>query len=241
MGKSIVVFIHGHMGCAKQFSAIVSGMKDVDCTCVTLPGHEADIKSFLKTNRKDWQRCVAALLEQLRQEYDDIILVGHSMGGLLSINAAISCPDHIKAIVAIALPLRIKITYRGLKIRSRMVSKPNANEGKDVSAARAHNGVSGITMRNAILLLPNLNELLILMRHTRRSIPALTVPLVVINSRNDEIVSARSIDAVKKSLPSARVIALERSSHFWISDEDTACIVDTINELLHMPSVIMQM
>lgn len=233
MGKEIVVFIHGHMGSAKQFGAIVSKLRDVDHICLTLPGHETDVNGFLKTDGTDWQGHVTASLDRLRQEYDDMILVGHSMGGLLSINAAISCPEKIKAIVAIALPLRIKITLRGILIRVRALSKQTPTEKEEVSAARTLNGVRGITARNAFRLWPNLAELFRIMRHTRRSLPALTVPLVVMHSRNDEIVSGKSPALARKALPSAGIVELVRSSHFWFPEEDVESIVGIINAMLN--------
>ena len=165
----------------------------------------------------------------MREEYDGLILVGHSMGGLLLINTAIKRPDKIRAVITIALPLHIKITARAIKIRIYCIGKAHDNENNSIAAARKMNGVSGMTLLNSYKLLPNTLGLFQLMRETRKSLRMLTVPLTIIHSRNDEIVSIKTVCFAQKALPSVKVITLEQASHFWFSPREIGMIKEQID------------
>lgn len=229
MKKTAIVFVHGHMGCSKQFEPLIKALGerlDVDMHNIVLPGHETDVKGFAAKNRSDWQSAVDDALDKLRADYDDLILVGHSMGGLLLINSAIARADKIRAITAISLPLHIKITPHGIRIRLGAMRK--STKDRHTQAAKEMCGVSGVSFFNSYKLIPNTLALLKLMKITRGALPSLSVPLIVINSQKDEIVSMKTLGRVKKLCPAAKTITLRDASHFWFPDEETEIIAGCI-------------
>ncbi len=167
-------------------------------------------------------------LHALRQTFDSILIVGHSMGGLMAIRAAVENGEQIERIVALALPLYIRLTRRTLRIRVRSLGRPKASDAPEVQAARALGGVSGLTLLNSVRLLPNTLGLLAVMRDTRPLVSQLTVPLTVIHSTGDELVSDRSLSYVKAHLPDAETVVLHAASHFYYPPSDRARIQEAV-------------
>ncbi len=224
--KRAALLVHGFMGKSGQFAFLDGALKDAgyDVHALTLAGHGGTLDEFTRHGRADWRRSVDESLARLREEYDEIHIVGHSMGGLLAVNAAAQNPDKLERITALALPLFLKLTARGFHIRVRTLGKPREDDGDEVRAARALCGVAGITLWNAPRLLPNTFGLFAVMRRTRGALLRLTVPLTVVNSKNDELVSNRALAFVRDALPGCETVELGESSHFWYSDADRAAI-----------------
>ncbi|HPF53423.1 MAG TPA: alpha/beta fold hydrolase [Clostridia bacterium] len=230
MGGTAIIFVHGHMGSVRQFVPLISALgADVSKYNISLPGHDGTVADFVKSDRHVWQRYVTSRVAELRWQFDELVLVGHSMGGLLLINAAIACPDKIKGVIAVSLPLYIKLTTLGIRIRLSCIGKAVRGEDERVTAAREMNGVSGICLANSYKLLPNIQGLLRVMKETRKELGKLTVPLTIMNSANDEIVSLRTLSFARKSLPGVKVVTLKQASHFWFPKEELLMIQDEID------------
>jgi carboxylesterase len=233
MTKRAIVLVHGYMGCSAQFNDLIPFIRNVDAEIIrfVLPGHETSLDQYLESGWKDWKSSVTELLDRLRAQYESILLVGHSMGGLLSICAAVESSEKIQAIVSIAMPIYLKMSFSGMKMRIMTLFPPKGSENEQISAARNCCGVSGLTLFNSIRLLPNTIGLLKIIRHTKRSLEMLSVPLVLIYSTSDEIISWKSSRFIKSRFPSAELVRLNKSGHFWFSKEETAKIASVIIDL----------
>ena len=221
-GDVCAVFIHGFMGSPAQFSRLaeVARAAGSQSRLITLPGHGGGVREFMRAGRSAWLAHVETELADLRAQHEKLLLVGHSMGGLLAINAAAKQPEGIAGILALALPLYLRATANGLRIRIHSVLPARPEEDSRVCAARELRGVQGVTLWNAPALVPNSLGLLRLMAQTRKALPNLAVPLNVINSAEDELVSRRSLAFVRERLPKASVFEQRESSHFWYSEND---------------------
>lgn len=228
--KRAALFVHGFMGTGRQFGFLADApaLSGYAVHVLTLAGHGGTLDAFTRSGGGDWQRSVDDALASLRAEYDAIHIIGHSMGGLLAIRAAVRDLERIERITALALPFSIHLTARGLRIRMRALAPPRAGEGDEIRAAREMCGVSGITPLRAIRMLPNSLALLAIMRRTRGVLGALRVPLTLIHSQNDELVSARTCDFVRKAVPAAAIVVLRASSHFHYTEADRQIIRDAL-------------
>ncbi|MEG0750602.1 MAG: alpha/beta fold hydrolase [Oscillospiraceae bacterium] len=234
MPQKIVLFIHGHMGSVRQFDTLVKAINcsEADVRCLVLPGHECGVDDFVKSNHFEWQHSVDVALDELRPLYKEIYIIGHSMGGLLAILTAVHNPNGIFGIVALALPLRLKLTREGLRVRLGALRPPLESDDANITAARHLCGIHDVTARDTLRLIPNSIGLLHLMHGTERAMGRLSVPLVVINSSSDEIVSVRSSGIVTARLPFSRLITLEKSTHFLYDEAEAAAVAATVNALL---------
>ena len=81
-----VIFIHGILEGPFQFhelatKALEQGMATFG---ILLPGHGKSAEDFANSNRQQWINYVDKVIKEISQNYPNIILVGHSMGALLS-------------------------------------------------------------------------------------------------------------------------------------------------------------
>lgn len=228
--KTAVIFIHGFMGCSRQFDEIIESLEGCDARLLRhiLPGHEKDTADFIKSNCGQWQQSANDYIDSLRLDYDRLVLVGHSMGGLIAVRAAISNPEKISGIIAIGLP--IKVTVRSAWIKNNMLaSKPQReNEDKRVTAARQMAGVKMTGTGDYIRAFPRSAQFLRVARLTRRELSKLAVPLTVINFKNDEIVAFGAKRFVEKALPAAKILMLDGSYHFLFTKDEVEIMAEEI-------------
>ena len=133
-------------------------------------------------------------------------------------------------VVAIALPLYVKVTYRTLEIRLRAIGRPSPNEPPEVRVSRKLSSVSDVRILNSIRLLPNTIELLRIFRETRKVLSQLSVKLLIVQSANDELVSARSARFVLQALPDTQSLVLQSATHFMYPSEEALLIARTIRD-----------
>lgn len=98
---SPVVFIHGWQNDASVWAPVVAELADaVECISVDLPGHGRSIVDDLA----DYER--AAVLASLETVIDGCseppVLVGHSLGGFLSLSYAATRPGSVRGLVLVA-------------------------------------------------------------------------------------------------------------------------------------------
>lgn len=220
-----IVMIHGFMENSSQFDRLAQALAGPGRACirVVLPGHEADIREFRRNGRRQWRTHVRQTVGQICRRYDRVLLIGHSMGGLLALDAAEVCP--VLGVVAVGFPLFARITWRAIRYRAAMLGRPKGGDGPEIAAVRAYCGVGGITVWNVLSLIPNTVGLLQEMAAGRKKLSGAKTPLTVVNSDNDEIVSRRSAAFVEKHLPTAKVLRLNRASHFHYPEEELQEIV----------------
>lgn len=225
--KKVAVFLHGFLGGPQQFDFLLPAAQAAgfDTHALLLPGHGGDCRTFFSSSRSHWEAYVQAELDRLREEYESILLVGHSMGGLLSILAALRDTRGICGIFAIALPLHLRVSRKGMHTNWKHVTGLGKRDAY-TEAARTSCSVNGITLWNAPRLVPRMIDLSALSRKARRGLNKLTVPLAILHSQKDEWVSQRSIAAALRSPVQADMILLPESSHFLYSENDRAIICD---------------
>jgi len=232
--KGIVVFIHGFMGSPVQFSGLIdiAYKHGYSATAMLLPGHGGKMKDFSKSTFKCWQDHVNAEIEKLAQTYTSMLLVGHSMGGLLSINAAVKFPEYIRGIFIIASPFKATIfSAAAIKIGLRKVF---GRKSDPVTAA--------YNKSNSVKLSPNLIWGLIkpyiefrkLSRTARGNLPEIKVPVTAVYSYADEIApveSAKTLEAELHGVPFNEIL-LHDSLHAYYTDKEQTIIGQTLIEAL---------
>ena len=89
-GESVALLVHGFPGSPAEMLPIAELLqaKGITARGVLLPGFGREIETLPQKKHADWLECVLNELQQLRKDYAHVILVGNSMGGALSIQAA---------------------------------------------------------------------------------------------------------------------------------------------------------
>ena len=219
----IVIFIHGFMGSPDQFEDLAEAVHKIGCAhmSVLLPGHGASVKEFARFGIKDWQRHVQKEINKVKHEYKKIFLVGHSMGGLLALNASLIKGSNISGVVLISTPLKINWLhpkFLWLKLCLELFPKDN-----EIKAAY----IKAKSIGNSELLLYPLTikpifSFFKLTRQTGKRLPGISVPVYMFHSKNDETVSFKSAGLLYKGLRNTKrtAITLDKSWHaFYYGDE----------------------
>ena len=231
--KNIVIFIHGFMSSPRVFDYLAAQVKEYgyDVDFVTLAGHDDTIYKFFKTPSKRWSSDVDEYINKMRLEYDNIVLITHSMGGLISINHLVENCEKIRHIIAIALPVNIMPRLRLIK-SCLIYTFTNSSADKYVAAMRKQAGIQKITFYNSPLLIPKTIAFFRLSNLTKIKISKLTVPITVINSSDDEMVSSRSLWHIKRIKENLNLIELKHSGHFWFEETEREIVKDAVIAVL---------
>lgn len=66
-----------------------------------LPGHGTTYRDLGRTRYEDWYRALDTLVDALAARCEQVVLIGHSMGGTLTLDLASRRPDEVAAAVTI--------------------------------------------------------------------------------------------------------------------------------------------
>jgi carboxylesterase len=195
-----------------------------------LPGHGTTHRDLGRSRYADWHAALDRAVDHLAQGCEQVVLVGHSMGGTLSLDVASRRPEDIAGVVAInaqvsdpiqplaklAPLLQYVLPYvpRDLAgLPSDDIAKPGVKEGSyGMVAARA--------AQSLIEQLPRI----------RRQLPSLTAPLLVAWSPQDHTVPAENSVVLQELVGSSDVteVRCDRSYHVPQLDYDAEKVTDAI-------------
>lgn len=216
--RQAVVLIHGILGTPDHFSAFLPLIpEDRSIYNILLDGHGQSPEDFSRSSMSKWQSQVSVLLDDLLDRYDQILLVGHSMGTLFSIQEAVRRPEKIEGLFLLQTPLRpwLKLRYACYAVVMPFGIIPEA--ARDMS-----HGTSIRLSRKLwkyIGWVPRFLELFIQCRRTRKILGQIRVPCRIYQCARDEMVSMRTC---KDLAPHShlQVTVLPNSGHFAYKGED---------------------
>ncbi len=229
--ETVIVFIHGILGSPSQFKYYIDTLEGrYSIENLLLPGHGATINEFAASSIAEWQDYVDQRIQRLQSEYQNIILVAHSMGCLLSVQTALSYPDRIRGLFLLAMPLVIRV--RSPFIGNRMLRAFRKNASDEIAAAaKESNSVRSSGALNYLIALPRFAELYFKCRKTRKLAGRLNLPMIVINSENDETISPKSLRYVDH-MQNVSVMIVKDSGHFYYQEEAKSLIADTLHRFI---------
>ena len=141
LADTLVLLIHGITGSPHQFDALARHLyaEGISVQSLLLPGHGSTAKAFAQSGRLEWERSVNRAVRHALLRYKNVVLVGHSMGCLLAINAYHTLPEKhaIRGLVLLAPPLRIHLTSECIRKNLKSAISRQAEE----AAGEAYNSV----------------------------------------------------------------------------------------------------
>lgn len=218
----IVIFIHGILEGNMQFRNLgaIAYKEGYSIALLLLPGHGETGEAFAEANLDEWTHYVNDYIYQMQQEYNHIILVGHSMGSLLAVGYAAHFPGKIDALVLIAVPLIIKLKPRvmigAIKIASGKIPKKDPYVIAECKAISVGKTKSYTYMK----WIPRYIDLFILIAYTRKQLRKIKKPVLISHSKKDEFISLKSLKLVQQQLKNSSTVMLEDSGHFCYHSSD---------------------
>ena len=186
-----------------------------------LAGHATCPEDMIRASWKDWLLTVEDGYNLLRSCTDQVFLLGLSMGGILSLTAAASFP--VKGVVAMSTPYDLPSIHMPLWT-ARLLSwfKPYMPKGKvpgsgwfDQAAYAQHVAYPMNPVRSAV-------ELKLLVKEMHKALPHVTVPVLLIHSRDDDYVIKDSMERIYNLLGTSdkQMLWVEGGGHV-ITEEPT--------------------
>ena len=234
--KKAVVFIHGFVGNPRQFDNLIKVVENEGFTAfaLTLPGHGTTTKAFSRATMEDWQNCVNDEVKQLSTDYDQIFLVGHSMGCLLAINASVEYSKQVTGLFFIACPLKQRgLSFDAIKARVIFIFCRKSNPIKAAYLKGAGVPLSLPMLWRSIKPAAELKKLIKL---TNNNLNNITVPVIAVFMASDEVISMKSLDMLKAGLTntSLEYIILPKALHAYFPPKEEIQVEEALLELVRI-------
>ena len=200
--NTMVIFIHGILEGPKQFRKFTEVVynKGFSYSAILLDGHGGSGKKFANSSMKKWINSVEKEILKYKDKYENIILVGHSMGGLLSILLSLKYKNKVKSLILISTPLKVHVRF------DMMISSIKIALGKikdeDTLTKYAYNALS--VDRSSLVTyarwIPRYKDLFELIIMVKRELKNIAIPTLIIHTKKDELVSNKSLNLFYKNL-----------------------------------------
>ncbi len=221
--KTAVIFVHGILEGPFQFHGLAAKVLDHGMSAfgILLPGHGTTAEGFANSNRNQWVNDLDEKIEQLSKKYPHIILIGHSMGALLSL---LACEKHecVVGVVAMATPLAVKVSLKGFICSLKVLTGHYSPDDEYVLASYRAWSITKGTWRTYIKWIPRYLDLFHLMYETKRQLPYLKKHLLFIHCQCDEFVRNKTVHILKRKLSGANydLVELCESGHFYYRGDE---------------------
>jgi carboxylesterase len=205
---------------------------------VKLAGHAGLPEELGAVGYDNWYESVVNGLEELRQYGEPIVVVGLSMGAVLSARLAADQGESVAGLALLApaffLPTSTSIALRGLRgllgsITERIyLFNPGASDIHDAAARSIHPNCRLMPLSAPMKLLD-------LSAIVKPMLPRITQPALVMHARRDHTCPIRkNVDYVMKHLGSAekRAVELDESYHVITVDSEKERLVDEVGEFV---------
>ena len=219
------LLIHGFSGSPPEMrwlGAYLAG-HGVRVEGVRLAGHGTRPEDLADLTWRDWFQSVEEGFDRLRKECRAVVVVGFSMGGLLALHLCASRPSEVAGLVTMSSPIFFRDQRIHLVpmvrhvVRWHHVRRPSMNT--DPAAHTRY-----VSYRRYPLVA--VEELLDLMRTTRKLLPAISTPALIMQGMRDGVVDPRSADFLFSRIGSARkeLVLWHNSGHGVVFDSEREAV-----------------
>lgn len=230
--KTAVLMVHGIAGTPRHFDELVPLVpKNISMAVIRLDGHGGSVGDFSRTSMKKWKAQVEEWVQNLSADHERIIVVGHSMGTLLTARLVERYPG-IQGMLLLNVPLKIWVSL-GMMVRSMRFCFGKLRQ--EVPGEAALTRAAGVTAEpwlwKYLGWLPRFWELLMLCRECRPLFGKLEIPCHVFQSEHDELVRT-STSRLLVGRPNVHHRVMVRSGHFDYAPEEFAKVLGCFEDLV---------
>jgi carboxylesterase len=193
-----------------------------------LTGHGTKIEDMIRSNHEDWLNSVEDAYHLLAGHCEQVFLLGLSMGGVISLIQAARLP--VAGVVAMSTPYYFPKKWAQnnpwlLKFLSALVKTQPKGEGNWFKPELAHDHLS--YERNPTRPAYELN---LLLEEMRAELPKISVPALVIHSKDDNYVLEDHALPLFEAIGSQNkdFIQVDQTSHVITRDGDTSRVFTPI-------------
>ncbi|MFM1653184.1 alpha/beta hydrolase [Brevibacillus sp. B_LB10_24] len=210
--------LHGFAGDVHEVLPLAMALQKQGYTveCPTLEGHGAGRLLLSQSRRSDWIDSAVEAYKRLSLRCDKIAVIGFSMGGLLALQIASRHPVHH------LFTLNTPFYYWDIK-----QAAVNLRNDFRTHLSRYMNGMAKFPIRSML-------EFRMLLAETKRLLPRVTCPYVIVQGEKDDTVQAVSACHLQKHVGSAdtRLLSFPESGHLILHGPEAEDVIRHVSEIL---------
>lgn len=227
-----VLMVHGIIGTPRHFDFLLEAIdENISVMNILLPGHGGTVRDFGKASMGQWKETVQTHMAELCRTHKRVIVVSHSMGTLLTAEAAQGFPN-AAGFLFINVPLRVWVAPKMMPASLRW------NFGRQIPGDPLDACLKEMTcvqperhLWRYFSWIPRFWELLVLCRQSRVRFETFDRPAFAFQSYGDELVRRSTSRHLLKN-PNIRHIMLQGCGHFFYPPEAQAQMRDALRSLL---------
>lgn len=221
-----LLLLHGFSSTPAVFRKLLPLLTAYDAViCPVLPGHAHSLAEFSKVKAKDWIQYVESLLASLLQIYNQVDVMGLSLGGLLACHLSQQFKCHHAYLLAPALALKQHTTfnYYLAKCLLALGFEHIRNAAGDI----CNNDESELTYRR--LPIATIAELLKLIREFKVTNPLCETDIFL--GHFDHVVDSKQVAQYFEGITNCHIHWLKKSAHILPLEQDMERIVSCVNRV----------
>lgn len=218
-----LLLLHGFSSSPAVFRAMLPELTMYDAVvCPVLPGHGESIAAFSKVTAQDWISAAKDACHALFQEYEEVDVLGFSLGGLLALHLSQHFNLHRLFLLAPALFIErnVSLTLFAARVLKGLGVKLLHNYGGNLHTNRYPE------LTYCQLPLTTIIEILTLIKEYAFILPKCPVDLFL--GRFDAVVNSSSVAKHFEHTSNVTIHWLEHSAHVLPLDGDIETIVTCI-------------
>ena len=230
-GSSGVLLIHGFTGLPAELFLLGQflNQKNFTVLCPRLAGHGVDENNLMRTTKDDWFNSVLDGFYILGGACEKIFVVGHSMGGILTLKLA--AEQKITKIVTLSAPIFID---DGLGLKN-LPPKEFCGNACIVQPRRKLDNVPQAA--NEVYKktpLVSVHELVDLIADVKNLLPTITTPILIMHGEDDHTAQPRSARFIMDNIGSEQkfITTVANSGHLLPLDENRDFVFEEILNFL---------
>lgn len=226
-----VLLIHGFTSGDKAVEGLVPHLKKLGIPYIkpTLRGHGSRFQNLKGVTHKDWYADAEKALLELAKKVDKVVVVGLSMGGLVTLKLAMEHPDKIAGIVTVAGALKFADPLAGFsKILAKFVPYwPGPKTFNDSEMAKNNTNYKWFPTKTFVSLY-DFSKII------EKDLSRVKVPILVIHSKKDRIILPSAATTIYEKVSSAHreIKWFEKSGHEMMQDMEAEEVFNSIDEFL---------
>mgnify|MGYP000632705769 CR=1 FL=1 len=226
-----VLLIHGFTGLPVELFSLGNYLnpQNFNVLCPRLAGHGVDEQNLMRTTRDDWFNSVLDGFYILSGLCDKIFVVGHSMGGLLTLKLA--SEQKITKIVTLAAPIFID---DGLGLKN-LPPKEFCGNACIIQPRKKLNDVpqaaNDVYKKTPLV---SVHELVDLIADVKNILPKITVPILIMHGEDDHTAQPRSARFIMDNIGSKQkfITTVANSGHLLALDDNRDFVFEEITNFL---------
>jgi carboxylesterase len=227
--STAVLMIHGFTGSPSEFRRVGYHLQDLGHTvqAIRLPGHGTSPKNMIRTNWTDWYGHVLESYDELASlSFERIIVMGHSMGGLLALKLAVE--RKVDGLITLATPIYLssrKTALAGLlQYFVRYIDKRPSAQNTSLDEACAYT-------KTPIRCVVSLRKLL---KQVKRSLSEVDAPIFIGHGLRDTLALHQSADFIQGRIGSAikKTVYYPQTSHGVLLDQEREQVYEDITSFI---------